>query len=57
VPVFLPAEAAHAEPAAQAEDQPLPLARVQVLTGSGVGRELSLNKTLTTLASRAYKWP
>jgi pSer/pThr/pTyr-binding forkhead associated (FHA) protein len=49
VPVFLPAEAAHAEPAAQAEDQPLPLARVQVLTGSGVGRELSLNKTLTTL--------
>jgi pSer/pThr/pTyr-binding forkhead associated (FHA) protein len=49
VPVFLPAEAAHAEPTASEEDQPLPPARVQVLTGSGTGRELSLNKTLTTL--------
>jgi pSer/pThr/pTyr-binding forkhead associated (FHA) protein len=46
VPVFLPAEA-HAEPATQEEGPPL--ARVQVLTGSGAGRELSLNKTLTTL--------
>lgn len=49
VPVFLPSETAHAEAVASEEDQPLPLARLQVLTGSGAGRELSLNKTLTTL--------
>jgi len=34
----------------------LPVAGLQILSGVGAGKEMDLDRTLTTLASLAYRW-